>query len=692
MQKINSAYVSYGEYFLDYNTKTFDLKIGCGKKCITARIESNMFENYKKCDIKYKLKNTKNIKTVVYKNGETSLTLTFEASVRGISVKRVGEEVKIYGMFDFDNVSDVISVRMSKNLPVFRCSYGLGAAKYDNAVFDKNTDTAYVAEGCTLGFDSEKNAYTIFCDTQLKFRVEKDVYANKYHIKYAKISKNNTFKKDLPVGWMTWYAVKFNAGEKTVLENALFQKEHLKDFGANTVWVDWEWYHKGFDADSVRSDGVDTFNPDKEKYPNGLKYVSDKIREMGFIPSLWIGPTNETFETDYLKENPEVLLAKEQSWVGTYFYDITHPKFLNDFLPKALSKVDEWGYDAVKFDTLPICAQRCEEYHERLYNSEITTYEAYRNMIAKTREILGDDRYILSCSGDKRSDVLWAADMFDAARIGLDIFKWEEFLKNCVYRTMEFYPLHNVVLLNDPDNVVVRSEFNTLNQAISRATFVSLLGMPVTFGDAFCDLDEKRIDILKRIIPPLDISPKDISARIDKRDVCVTNLFVNRKFENYNVVSVFNTTDKKCEYTLDFENELELGGGKYHIYDFWDDKYLGTAREKISLSLDGCETKLLSVRQKKDVPQIISTNRHITQGAQEIEDMYFDKNTLFVRARLVKNDKYKMAVYIPDGFKISDCGTLKCEADKKCKNVKYFWIVPGKTGLFEFKIKFQKNL
>lgn len=692
MQKINSAYVSYGEYFLDYNTKTFELKIGCGKKCITARIESNMFENYKKCDIKYKLKNTKNTKTVVYKNGETSLTLTFEASVRGISVKRIGEEAKIYGMFDFDNVSDVISVRMSKNLPVFRCSYGLGAAKYDNAVFDKNTDTAYVAEGCTLGFDSEKNAYTIFCDTQLKFRVEKDVYANKYHIKYAKISKNNTFKKDLPVGWMTWYAVKFNADEKTVLENALFQKEHLKDFGANTVWVDWEWYHKGFDADSVRSDGVDTFNPDKEKYPNGLRYVSDRIREMGFIPSLWIGPTNETFETDYLKENPEVLLAKEQSWVGTYFCDITHPKFLEDFLPKALSKVDEWGYDAVKFDTLPICAQRCEEYHERLYNSEITTYEAYRNMIAKTREILGDDRYILSCSGDKRSDVLWAADMFDAARIGLDIFKWEEFLQNCVYRTMEFYPLHNVVLLNDPDNVVVRSEFNTLNQAISRATFVSLLGMPVTFGDAFCDLDEKRIDILKRIIPPLDISPKDISARIDKRDVCVTNLFVNRKFENYNIVSVFNTTDKKCEYTLDFENELELGGGKYHIYDFWGDKYLGTAREKISLSLDGCETKLLSVRQKKDVPQIISTNRHITQGAQEIEDMRFDKNTLFVRASLVKNDKYKMAVYIPDGYKISDCGTLKCDADKKCKNVKYFWIVPGKTGLFEFKIKFQKNL
>lgn len=691
MQRIDNAYVSYGEYFLDYNTKTFELKIGFGKTCITAHIKSGIFENYKKCDIKYKLKNTKNIKTVVYKNGETSLTLTFEASVRGIGIKKKGD-AQIDGIFNFDSVSDVIAVRMSKNSPVFRCSCGLGASNSDNALFDKNADTAYVAEGCTLGFDKEKNVYTIKGGAELKFRVEKDVYANRYHIKYAKINKNNTFGKNLPVGFMTWYAVKFDAGEKTVLENALFQKEHLKDFGANTVWVDWEWYHKGFDADSVRSDGVDTFNPDKEKYPNGLKYVSDKIREMGFIPSLWIGPTNETFETDYLKENPEVLLAKEQCWVGTYFYDITHPKFLNDFLPKALSMVDKWGYDAVKFDTLPICAERCEEYHERLYNSEITTYRAYRNMIEKTREILGKDRYILSCSGDKRSDVLWAADMFDAARIGLDIFKWEEFLQNCVYRAMEFYPLHNVVLYNDPDNVVVRSEFNTLNQAISRATFVSMLGMPVTFGDAFRDLDEKRVDILKRVIPPLDISPKDVSARVDKRDVCVTNLFVNKKFENYNVVSVFNTTDKKCEYTLDFENELELDGEKYHIYDFWNDKYLGTASGKILLSLNACETRLLSVRPKKDIPQIISTNRHITQGAQEIEDMRFENNTLYIRANLVKNDEYKIAVYVPDIYGVSDSGVLKAENDKKYGNVKYFRFVPEKNGCYEFKIKFEVEL
>ncbi|UKI36325.1 MAG: hypothetical protein L6V93_20830 [Clostridiales bacterium] len=75
--------------------------------------------------------------------------------MRGIGIKKKGD-AEIDGIFNFDSVSDVIAVRMSKNSPVFRCSCGLGASNSDNALFDKNTDTAYVAEGCTLGFDKKK--------------------------------------------------------------------------------------------------------------------------------------------------------------------------------------------------------------------------------------------------------------------------------------------------------------------------------------------------------------------------------------------------------------------------------------------------------------------------------------------------------------------------------------------------------
>ncbi|UKI36328.1 MAG: hypothetical protein L6V93_20845 [Clostridiales bacterium] len=47
--------------------------------------------------------------------------------------------------------------------------------------------------------------------------------------------------------------------------------------------------------------------------------------------------------------------------------------------------------------------------------------------------------------------------------------------------------------------------------------------------------------------------------------------------------------------------------------------------------------------------------------------MRFENNTLYIRANLVKNDKYKIAVCVPDIYRVSDCGALKAENDKKIR-------------------------
>ena len=685
--EIQKAYVSYGEYFLDFDSKSFTFELGFEKPQLKGKIASEILNGYSESEIKYELKNDGIVKTVSYKNGKDILVVTLTANKDGVGIQTCPQaDVEAY--FCNASTENLNSMRLKKRSSVINCSLGNAASLYDNAVFDKQTDTAAVISSSKahIGFDNEKNLYTLHGKCDFCFEYVTDIYKNEFKINYAPINKNNTFGNLPPVGWMSWYAVKFDASEKTVTDNAVFQSEHLRDFGANTVWVDWEWYHKGFDEESVRDDGVDTFNIDKTKYPNGLKVVSDKIRELGFIPSLWIGFTNETFENDYIKEHPEVLLAVEQSWVGTYFYDITHPTYLNDYLPKALSQVDKWGYEAVKFDTLPICMERTEAYHERLYDKSVTTHKAYRNMIARTREILGKDRYMLSCAGDKKSDVLWAADIFDAARIGLDIFKWEEFIDNCVYRTMEFYPVHNIMMYNDPDNVVIRDEFNTMDQAVSRATFVSLLGMPITFGDNLPDLQEERVEILKRIIPALDIKPKDIEAKVIKEDILVTNLNINKDWENYNVVSVFNTTEDNKKYYLDFGNTCELSDEEYHIYDFWHGEYLGMYKEGIHLNLKPCETRLLSVRKAVSTPQVVSTSRHITQGALEIEKLEFANKTLSMECNLVANDLYRVSLYVPDGYAIADAG--KFEVVSFQNNVAVLEFVPTKTDKYSFKIEF----
>lgn len=97
---------------------------------------------------------------------------------------------------------------------------------------------------------------------------------------------------------MRW---RFGANEESVLANSAIQKEKLGAYGADAVWVDWEWYHKDF---GDYNGDFDTFHPDKEKYPHGLKYVADKIKEDGFVPCIWTVPLRREEKTNFLRKIP----------------------------------------------------------------------------------------------------------------------------------------------------------------------------------------------------------------------------------------------------------------------------------------------------------------------------------------------------------------------------------------------------
>ncbi len=560
-----------------------------------------------------------------------------------------------WGDRGYDNTYPIST---ADNDGVVRCAVGPAASRISDALFDRLSDTALKFSGIedkSITFDWNEKKYNFSASVKsntsdkLIISVENELLTKAYNITYSPMNKDRTFSLP-PVGWMTWYAVKFNANEEKVLKNAKWMSENLKDFGANCVWVDWEWGHKDFSGS--RTDGTDIFNPDKEKYPHGLKYVSDKIREMGLIPSLWIGFTNETSINEYMKENPDIVLADDVNWCGRYFFDFSHPKYLNEFLPMALANVKEWGYDAIKYDTLPLSMTIHDKYHHLMHNSALTTYEAYRGMVQKTRQALGEKCYMLACSGCGDYSITWTCDIFDSARIGGDIFKWEEFIKEGIQPTLHYYPLHNNVMYLDCDNVVMREEFNNIYQAASRIYFVSMLGLPITFGDEFDELDEQKISFIKSCIPVLDIHPTQLNKLTASEDILKINLAVAKSWESYNVLNVFNTGERKKKVKVDIKKDLLLTEGEYLVYDFTSSEFLGVVSKNFELKLEAYQSKILSIRKMLDIPQIISTSRHITQGAEEINNVIFNKedNTLTVNARLVANNPYEILLYVPDGY------------------------------------------
>lgn len=668
----NNLLVKHKDYFVKFNN---DFEVGF--------LGGNIKLSIKNCTVK---QGKTKIGGYLLANCQDS-TIKFTVNDNGVKItvkSLIERSITISGAINFNSGNDnILPTSTKKNSKIISTSLGPATSLNDDMLFDRLTDNGLVFKGknCKLNYDWALKSYTFTFSTisgSLNIYTNKKVMASQYGIDYKPMNFNRTFNSP-PVGFMTWYAVKFDACEEKVLKNAKWQSENLKEYGANAIWVDWEWYHK--DLSGSRDDGVDTFNPDPIRYPNGLKYLSDKIRELGLEPALWIGFTNDGAHNKYTKENPEIIFVDEPIWSGRYFYDYTHPKYLNEFLPMALENVKKWGYNAVKYDTLPYANRMIEKYHDRLYDTSLTTKQAYRKMIEKTREYLGEDYYMLSCAALNDDDVLWGLGVFDSARVGGDIFEWSDFLKLGVEKTLRFYPMHCSVFYPDCDNVVMREEFNNIEQSASRIYFVSMLGLPITFGDEFEVLDDKRISFIKSCLPVLDIRPKNAYKTKNPKDVLTTNLAINKEWESYNVISLFNTKNNNQTITVSF-SELGLEKDKYFIYDYTCDKFLGEVDSEFIIHLKPCESRILSVRKVLDLPQILSTSRHISQGAMEIENLVYNNGELNLTCSLIKNAKYVITLFVPNGYKVGD------DLVKVKDNIYKKIVMPTHSGKHEIIIKF----
>lgn len=709
----NDLFCSYGDYLVKYNylDKSFNILYKNKIAVKDAKIKNINFgkrknisiEEYDKIDFTHESLQSKNsltINFIMINNPLHNIGFNFNVSANQVELLVVSEqdgelEISADAFWGENLNDDTFAMSSIENSSNMRVAIGPATSYIDNMLYDRKTDSAFEFSGgntVRLNYDWGKGSYSVYLKTgyvgterKFKFLCKENIQKGSYNIEFKSINKNGVFKKP-PVGWMTWYAVGFDACEEKVLENAKWQSENLKQYGADTIWVDWEWYHKDLSGD--REDGVCAFSPDKNKYPNGLKYVADEIKKMGLVPALWIGYTNEPCESEYMKNNPEIVLTEAKCWCGKYFYDFSHPKYLNDFLPKALQQVKDWGYQAVKYDTIPDALSMHERHHANMYNPMMTTKRAYREMIKKTRAFLGDDFYMLSCACIRDCDVLWGADVFDAARVGNDIFEWEEFMKEGIKKVMHFYPLHNIVLYNDPDNVILGEKYNTYNQAASRIYFVSMLGMPMTFGDVLSKLSNERVDLIRRCLPIMDIHPMDVKEHVHDGRVLTINLNINMPYENYTVVDVFNLQEKKYYYEIRLGADLYLDDDDYHIFDYTIGEYLGQINKKITLELEPCESRILCIRKKLNRPQIISTSRHITQGAAEISTLNWceEKKLLKFTADLIKDELYKIVLYVPQEFKIDK--TNFEDVKHLEKNICELTILPHDNNKYELEVFF----
>jgi len=114
------------------------------------------------------------------------------------------------------------------------------------------------------------------------------------------------------------------------------------------------------------------------------------------------------------------------------------------------------------------------------------------------------------------------------------------------------------------------------------------------------------------------------------------------------------------------EGALGLDPDKdYHVYDFWNDAYIGKVPGDGALSqqLRPAEARMMSVHEVAAHPQFISTNRHIMQGYLDLVHIEWlpGRNILRGISRIVGGDPYVVTIagnsYAPQNAEVNDART-----------------------------------
>ncbi|MFQ3549721.1 MAG: hypothetical protein SNJ70_08220 [Armatimonadota bacterium] len=535
---------------------------------------------------------------------------------------------------------------------IVRSFFGKSNSLSNNGVYDRHNDWCLYIDKSSenLVFQQNDSHYKIQAyGEEITLKLDIDFY--KTHRGFYYFDPNKKLWKKPVSGWCSWASHFCNITEKDVLEiSELFSKE-LKAFGWDIIQIDdgYQLFNQNnpLPLESGKSVADYWTSCIKEKFPNGLAYTAKKISELGLTPGIWISVAlPEGMQDEYYLKDDEGKLIREK--FVAYAIDGNNDDAVNDAFVKTIKGLKDQGWSYFKIDTLRHLLYDHYRRHPNYWESRnVSSDEAFRNIFRKIKEAASEDIYVMACWGVLPE----LADIADGCRIGEDIGAEYNSLIKAERYISRFQYLNNIIWRNDPDYMCMRIE---LEYARTWATIIALTGGQLMVSDSAEFYDVDRLDIMKKVGPPLFIRPS-ILDQIGNNNELFT-LEIDKPYEHWLVAaraawSEDNLSKKEIKFS-----ELGLSTDKeYLVFDFWNEKFIGVFSKSFnSESLNIGECRVYGIREYQKHPQILATNRHITMGAVELENVKWDKNTLSGDFILPDSREYILYLYIPNGFIIKD--------------------------------------
>ncbi|KAF8929425.1 glycoside hydrolase superfamily [Dissophora ornata] len=296
-------------------------------------------------------------------------------------------------------------------------------------------------------------------------------------------------------GWTSWYCHYENINEHVILENL----QHFSGSGHSRPEGHGGhgrsgWPAKVFQIDDGYTVVGDWLDPNKEKFPRGMSFIAESIRDKGLTPGLWLAPFLVSKKSKLSQEHPEWFVRSPNSelmlshpFVSSYALDLENSEVRSHLANVFRVVTQEWGFRMLKLDFLFAAAQ--------VARNGKTRGQLMWEAMQMVRTWAGPETILLGCGVPLGASFM----VVDYCRIGCDVgaswdtmqrhFHDREYIScfNSLTSTLSRWAFSGRFFGNDPDVFFIRDWNMGLNAAEKRTLMLlnHLLGHLVFCSDPF---------------------------------------------------------------------------------------------------------------------------------------------------------------------------------------------------------------
>ena len=435
--------------------------------------------------------------------------------------------------------------------------------------------------------------------------------------------------------WCSWYPIRMGISEQIALAQAAIIAKHFKPLGLDVVQLDHGWQRGDVCGDWVPN----------ERFPHGLKWLAEELKSRhGLKLGLWIAPTQVAATSQLFREHPEWMVkdARGRPAVGSRWFWVPHPEMMT--LDASLPEAEKWIEE-----TFARLSAEGAAYYKIDF---IAGSRALGRAMGAIRRGAGPEAWIRYC----QTPPLLSAGLASSAYIGADtgdagLAGWINLQRKNAPLLAASYWVNDRLYHREICDMSVGMKAD-VEEARFRLALMTLGGCSSSFSDDLRPLKSTRIRMMQQCLPPGNPTARPLDL-FERELPSLWHVHCKNGAGEWEVVGLFNFEDQPRRRAVELAALGLPTGTEVVAFEFWEERFLGTHKERIALSLAPRTARILLIHRRPTRPQVIATNLHVLGGYHEIKHQSWDKKQLVLSGRYERAPGLagKAYLYVPDGYR-----------------------------------------